>query len=206
MIKKRIVFSCVVCTIIMLLFIAVGCAVKSSPDSAVSSEPADLSAMEQDALKSGIAENEEGSVPAEDLFTKSYRIASEDQKARLDNIQKEDFLGAVGTYTKQIKIIMNELPETVPNITKAQAIDICSEVNVEDYASADDFEYDITQRFNEIAGAPDFEGGSGFRRIVYFIDDAHSKYIIIRLGNVEYVDNETDECEVILEGTLSTYD
>ncbi|AEV69315.1 hypothetical protein [Acetivibrio clariflavus] len=38
---------------------------------------------------------------------------------------------------------------------------------------------DIIKAFNEIAGAPDFEGGFGIWRSVYFLDEEHKKVIAV---------------------------
>lgn len=194
--KKRVVFICLLC---LMTFTMVGFAFASSVGFLGNGDAADLWALEQDALKD--AQNpEKANIMNEeaDLLSRSYKIASDEQKALLDNIDTENFLGAVGVYTKQIKIIMNELPVDTPYITLEQAVNICSMVDVDDYNTVNEFEHDIVQQFNQITGAPDFEGGSGIHRVVYFLDDDHSKYIIIRLGSVIYVDTQSDLSETLL--------
>lgn len=196
MTKKRILLICAVCAMIITLgCLGVAAAVSGS---FVEGDAADLWALEQDALKDVQLANDAPVVAEGDLYTKCYSIASDEQKKLLDNIEKDSSLGAVGTYTKQIKIIMNDLPETMPYLTKEQAISLCSTLNLADYISTDEFEYAVAQLFNQVAGAPDFEGGSGIHRAIYYTDDTHAQYIVIRLGKVEYVDNQENTTETIL--------
>lgn len=194
--KKRIPLICAVCAMIITLG-CLGVAVAAS-GSFVEGDAADLWALEQDALKDVQMANDAPMIAEGDLYTRCYSIASDEQKALLDNIEKDSSLGAVGTYTKQIKIIMNDLPETMPYLTKEQAISLCSTLNLGDYISTDEFEYAVAQLFNQVAGAPDFEGGSGIHRAIYYTDDTHAQYIVIRLGQVEYVDNQENTTETIL--------
>lgn len=196
MTKKRVIIICVLGIMVLTMF---GVAYASSTGLFTNGDAADLWALEQDALKDAQKAGKDNLIIEEaDLLTRSYQNASAEQKALLDNIDTEEFLGAVGTYTKQIKIIMNELPSNTPHITLEQAVNICSMIDIDSYDNVDDFEYAIAQQFNQIAGAPDFEGGSGIHRAVYFLDDDHSTYIIITLGCVKYVDTQSNVSETLL--------
>lgn len=195
MTKNRILVICTVCAMMLTL---VGLGVAAASGLFAEGDAADRWALEQDALKDAQSANEKSLIAEGDLYTKSYSVASDAQKALLDNIEKDDSFGAVGTYTKQIKIIMNDLPETVPYLTKEQAISLCSTLNLDDFISTDEFENAVSQLFNQVAGAPDFEGGSGIHRVIYFTDDTHAQYIIIRLGRVDYIDKQENTTETIL--------
>ena len=90
-------------------------------------------------------------------------------------------------YIKQILILENKIPEDAPYLTKEQAIEICN--GLTDFPeNVDACEQKIIDAFNEVALAPDFSGGSGTTRTVYYTDETHSKAIIVTLCHVLYKD------------------
>ena len=88
-------------------------------------------------------------------------------------------------------IIMNELPEDVPYITFDEAEAACRAVKRKDYDSVGATERAIAEKFNEIAGAPDFTDTKGVTRWVYYTDESHDSYIEIAMGEVLYVNQST---------------
>ena len=46
---------------------------------------------------------------------------------------------------------------------------------------------DLESEFNKIAGAPDFVGGSGIDRSIYFLNDDRSEAIILMLNDVFHI-------------------
>ena len=130
---------------------------------------------------------EQGIMRTKTLYEQAYEKATEEQKRRLENIEMEEKeYGVSGrdrnTYIKQIKTIMGEISADTPYISLEQAKRICREFQCgtnkdEDFAR-------ITAEFNKIAGAPDIDGGSGFRILWYYIDEKHDGYITIGNGAV----------------------
>lgn len=129
-----------------------------------------------------------------ELLEWSYKTATDEQRKKLDNINND--LGNVGIYRKQIMIIMNLLDEDTPNLTLEQVNEICNTYKEKTYTDLGERVYEMRKEFDKIAGAADFDGGSGISRIIYFIGEDHTKYIeIFNDWWIEYVDtiNETKE-------------
>ena len=133
-----------------------------------------------------------------DLFDSNYLVASEEQRAKLDEL-KEKHLGSENEYEREIKIIMGELPEDTPRLTKEKAIEICKTA-VFDKESEDSsyFEAEMGRLFDQAAGAPDRRGGSGIDYRVYYTDDSGKRGISVSLGCVEYFDEISGTEEILL--------
>ena len=86
---------------------------------------------------------------------------------------------------RDIKILMGELPEDTPRLTLEDVEGICNEYKglPEGY-----YESEFIARFNEIAGAPDEDGGSGIAHRTYYFDDEHTEGIHVAFGRVSYHD------------------
>ena len=113
------------------------------------------------------------------------------------NAQKRKMLQAVGI-----------LPENMPRLTEEQARAICAAVieeeALDEATDAEDCFWRIVRgegkiygRFCKIAGAPDYTGGSGFTRIVFYLDDNKGADIAIFPDGylVCYTNNKTGEQE-----------
>ncbi len=121
------------------------------------------------------------------LFQEAYPRANDKQKRQLTNIQ--DAYQLPGDYTRQIMIIMGDLPRNTQRLSLSKAEKICESIKEEYNAgniSDNELEYVICQRFNEIAGAPDFEGGSGIGRSIYHLNDTGSERLMVMFGVVIY--------------------
>lgn len=124
--------------------------------------------------------------PDKNLLESAYEKADASQREQLDNIVKVEEFGAVGIYNKQVLIIMNQLPKDVANITLEEVKNICAKTDRNSFESADELEKYLANEFDKIAGAPDFAGGSGISRSIYFINDEHTAYVRIMNGHVTY--------------------
>lgn len=140
---------------------------------------------------------ETGEIP-DTLYEKSYAIASEEQKRQLEQIQAANEWGSLGECTRAIMIVMGDLSADTPRLTLSQARDICEKLEGRWFLSSDSFEQNAVRRFDKIAGAPDFQGGSGIYRYVYYLDDEQTESITVMLGSVRYSNEETGESEVLV--------
>ncbi len=153
----------------------------------VNKEDAEQWTLDQDRIKREMYSGTNTDfAPEKNIFESAYEIADSSQRKALDNIKKEEVTGSSGTYNKQILIIMNKLPEDVQNITLDEVKKICDDAQKKSFESGDELDSYFMNEFDKIAGAADFVGGSGFTRIIYFLDDEHVSYVQISLGNVVY--------------------
>ena len=103
-------------------------------------------------------------------------------------IIKDPVIGGLESgYIKQILILENKIPADAPYLTKEKAIEICN--GLMDLPTKEEkWENAVMTAFDEVAYAPDFKGGSGMTRIIYFTDETHSKVIMIAGFRVYYKD------------------
>ncbi len=96
--------------------------------------------------------------------------------------------GGLGSwYIKQILILENKIPADAPCLTKEKAVEICN--GLTDLPTQEgEWQNAVMAAFDEVALAPDFKGGSGMTRIIYFTDETHSKEIMIAGFRVYYKD------------------
>ena len=132
------------------------------------------------------------------LFSKSYAIATEAQKKQLSQIQESNEWGAMGDYTRAIMIVMGDLSADTPRLTLEQAQEICDDLEGRWFLSSDTFEENAVKLFNKFAGAPDFQGGSGVYRYVYYLNEEQTESITIMLGRIKYTDEVTGESKVLV--------
>lgn len=112
------------------------------------------------------------------------RAKTEEQKTALLKLQKDSSLG-IGEWKRDSLNIIGELPTESRRLRLTEVREMVKEKK--DLSS-------ITDSFNKIAGAPDWEGGSGIDRKIYFLDDAHTEAIYVINGvNIVYVTNNKSE-------------
>lgn len=137
-----------------------------------------------------------------DLFDRCYAKATPAQKDQLEELlQSEILYYSPKDHIKQVLIIMGELPADTPRITLEQALAIFDEMREqarEDPSIAAEFEWELIRRFNEIAGAPDFSGGSGMVRTTYCLTDDQTEYLQFTDYRVFYGNDNTGELEYLL--------
>ncbi|MBQ6660590.1 MAG: hypothetical protein IJM57_04065 [Lachnospiraceae bacterium] len=117
------------------------------------------------------------------LYEKCLAVADTTQRQQLENLKVEGArlaFGAGDEYIREIIGIMGLLPQNVARLTLADAKRIIQEMVADGYSeqitNADDSSA-FKARFNEIAFAPDFDGGSGLSRVEYWFDDARTEYV-----------------------------
>ena len=97
-------------------------------------------------------------------------------------------------HVREIKTIMGEIPEDTPRLTVEVAERICKAYPIpSENESPDKIDDDIEELFNEVAGAPDLDGGSGIHfRHYYLNDNDDSEYIRLTDGIVRYVNKKNN--------------
>lgn len=110
------------------------------------------------------------------------KAVDQSQKDELNKL-KNDKTHGVGWYKRDALMITNELPKDKKRLTFEEAENIIKDKNSPN---------DIVNSFNDIAGAPDWEGGLGMSRSFYYLDDKHSRAIVAFEG-MYFVYIETDE-------------
>ena len=132
-----------------------------------------------------------------DVYERFEANATPEQKAELKAYARSFDIGNWIWYTRKQLELMGEIPEDTPYITLEQARKICSEFDPSAYPSIDSMENGLVMAFNAYS-VPDFDGGSGFRTIVYFLDAEPTGLISISLGRVVYKDLVNGTTEVLL--------
>lgn len=102
-----------------------------------------------------------------------YSLAADSaERDALNRLEADDSLGT-GAWTREALMIVGELPEYQDRLTLREAERI-----VKQAAGTDS----VVERFNAIAGAPDWQGGSGVDRKIYFLDNEKQEAIIVWNG------------------------
>ena len=117
------------------------------------------------------------------LYEQAYERATNEQRKMLESIIVVDNTPAVweSSYVKRIKMIMGDLPADTPYISLKQVEDICARVDKsKSYSDAVKW---ILSEMDRIAGAPDIDGGSGFRIFWYYTDETYSAHIQVHCGD-----------------------
>lgn len=125
------------------------------------------------------------------LLEEAYKVANEEQKKKLDELKEKDStFGA--DYQRAIKEIMGEIAPDAERLTYEKVLEVLKDT--EGMVFADNWEAGayLKNKFNEIAGAPDYTGGSGMDSYVYYLDE-DKKYIDIAYGVVVYFDGKHSE-------------
>ncbi len=107
------------------------------------------------------------------FYESAYAKATSEQKIELDKIIADDSIGLPGEWRRPVLITIGDLPKDQPRLTAEQAGQLYDSKGV----SA------LESEFNKIAGAPDFVGGSGIERSIYFLKDDRSEAIFLMLGD-----------------------
>lgn len=111
--------------------------------------------------------NNKTTIKADFYDSRMEKAVNQSQKDELNKLKKKTRL--FGLYKRDALIITNELPNDQKRLTLEEAENIIMEKKSFN---------DIIKSFNDIAGAPDWEGGSGTLRYYYYLDDKHSKVIV----------------------------
>jgi len=115
--------------------------------------------------------------PSASFYELAYAKATSDQKEELDKIIADKSIGLPGEWRRPVLITIGDLPKDTPRLSAEQAAELYNSKDV----SA------LESEFNKIAGAPDFVGGSGIERSIYFLNNDRSDAIILMLGDVFHI-------------------
>ena len=115
--------------------------------------------------------------------------ASDEQRRQLESIELgyTAFSSEIDRegYTRQIETIMGALSSDTPRLTVEQARSIYFEVRAEGYLPGSrELAIELERRYNEIAGAPDYDGGCGDYITVYSCNPEFTEGIIIVCGSI----------------------
>jgi hypothetical protein len=116
------------------------------------------------------------------LYELAYAKATREQKEELDKIIADKSIGLPGEWRRPVLIVIGDLSSDTPRLSAEQAAKLFDTKEISDLES----------EFNKIAGAPDFVGGSGIGRSIYFLNEDRSDAIILMLGDVFYMVNNDD--------------
>ena len=184
-------------TIIIALACAVALALGCIVAHAVTSDRSKVSEQEQDDSEKVGAVNDE---VINTIRNRSYgdemslyeyccAHASDEQRRQLESFE----LGYTAFsseiyregYTRQIETIMGALSSDTPRLTVEQARSIYFEVRAEGYLPGSrELAIELERRYNEIAGAPDYDGGCGDYITVYSCNPEFTEGIIIVCGSI----------------------
>ena len=122
------------------------------------------------------------------FYELAYAKATSEQREELDKIIAEKSIGLPGEWRRPVLIAVGDLPKDTPRLSAEQAAKLFDSKGISDLES----------EFNKIAGAPDFIGGSGIERSIYFLNDDRSEAIILMLGEVFHITYNEDGTETRL--------
>jgi len=121
------------------------------------------------------------------FYESAYAKATSEQKEELDKIIADKSISLPGEWRRPVLIAIGDLPKDQPRLSAEQAAELYDSKEI----SALEGEVKnraLQSEFNKIAGAPDFFGGSGIERAIYFLNDDRSKAIFLFFpGDVSHV-------------------
>ncbi|MDR0493547.1 MAG: hypothetical protein LBH74_07930 [Nitrososphaerota archaeon] len=109
------------------------------------------------------------------FYESAYAKATSEQKEEIDKIIAGKSIDLPGVWLRPVLIAVGDLPKDQPRLTAEQAGNIYDSIGKDVGA--------LEREFNKIAGAPDFVGGSGIERSVYYLNDDRSQAIYLMLDD-----------------------
>ena len=129
--------------------------------------------------------------PNASFYESAYARATSEQKVELDKIIADNSIGLVGEWRRPVLIVIGDLPKDQPRLTAEQAGEIYDRIGKDGPSDLDENERALEREFNKIAGAPDFVGGSGIGRSIYYLNENRTDAIYVMLGDAfHYVYND----------------
>ncbi|MGD6851832.1 MAG: hypothetical protein ACQCN6_07225 [Candidatus Bathyarchaeia archaeon] len=133
------------------------------------------------------------SIRSGSFYESAYAKATSEQKEELDKIlaDKDGF----GIWIRPVLIAIGDLPKDQPRLSAEQAAELydSKEISALEGEAANRA---LVSEFNKIAGAPDFYGGSGVERAIYYLNDDRSEVIVLYFpGDVSHVVYNDDGTE-----------
>ncbi len=121
------------------------------------------------------------------VYESAYAKATSEQKVELDRIIADKSIGLPGEWIRPVLIAIGELPKGQPRLSAEQAAELYDSKEISALAG-EVKNRALVSEFNKIAGAPDFFGGSGIERAIYFLNDDRSEAIFLFFpGDVSHV-------------------
>jgi hypothetical protein len=121
--------------------------------------------------------------PNVSFYESAYARATSEQRVELDKIIADNSIGLPGEWRRPVLIAIGDLPKDQPRLTAEQAGEIYDRIGRDESA--------LESEFNKIAGAPDFVGGSGIGRSIYYLNENRTDAIYVMLGDAfHYVYND----------------
>lgn len=139
------------------------------------------------------------------LYVNSMRVATDEQKRKLCEIHDNRELGYwEEAYERRVAEIMGLIPENWPRVSVSDAKRILQEMIDEELITQErEFPTNLVkERFNEIAFAPDMDGGSGMICVRYYIDSTKTDFIEVSARGVIVRDITSSEPKEVLYDTL----
>lgn len=144
------------------------------------------------AAKGGDAENALEKNYDHDPYTSFAKTASENDLNELKEYASQfKFPDIPEYYHRRIYQLMGLIPENAQRLTLEQAMRISKEIGPWKDGGMEEYEQRFIDAFNDIAKAPDYDGGSGIRTVIYFLNDDGTQNIEISCSYVRYTDAET---------------
>jgi hypothetical protein len=106
------------------------------------------------------------------------RAQTQEKKDALLALKKRPSIEGFGRWKRDALEIIGELPKGSRRIKIEDAERINLKFNEE---------YAIIQAFNKIAGAPDFEGGSGMAHTTYYTEKSHKEGFIVVYNRITHI-------------------
>ena len=122
------------------------------------------------------------------FYELAYAKATSVQKEEIDKIIDDKSIGLPGEWRRAVLIAIGDLPKDTPRLSAEQAAKLFDSKEISE----------LENEFNKIAGAPDFVGGSGIERSIYFLKDDRSEAIFLMLGDVFHIVYNGDGTETRL--------
>ena len=117
------------------------------------------------------------------FYESAYAKATSEQKEELDKIITDQSIGLPGEWRRPVLIAIGDLPKDQPRLTAKQAGEIYDRIGRDERA--------LEKEFNKIAGAPDFVGGSGIGRSIYYLNENRTDTIfVMEMNAYHYVFND----------------
>jgi hypothetical protein len=117
------------------------------------------------------------------FYEQAYAKATSEQKAELDKIIADNSIGLPGEWIRPVLIAIGDMPKDQHRLTAKQAEEIYDRIGGD--------EDTLANEFDKIAGAPDFIGGCGIVRSIYYLNDDRSESIHVMMNNaIHYAHND----------------
>ena len=120
------------------------------------------------------------------FYESAYAKANSEQRVELDRIIDDKSLGW-GEWIRPVLVAIGELPKDQPRLSAEQAAGLYDSKEIS-ALEGEGKNRALVSEFNKIAGAPDFFGGSGIERAIYFLNDERSEAIYLFFpGDVSHI-------------------